>query len=126
MLMFIDFGIFEFIVELARVESPTMFVGFLSFAFFSGLVSGLILCGIYQVRTMNKLMNMGLKEDGPLVKLLDKAESLTGNGRGGPNNEQIQNMVGSVFGALGLGAPPDKTDDLGLNKRRRGKNGKRY
>lgn len=125
MLMFVDFGISDFIVGLARVESPMMFIGFLSFAFFSGLISGLILCGIYQVRTMNKLMNMGLKEDSPFLKLLDKAESLTGS-RGGPNNEQIQNMVGSVFGALGLGAPPDKTDDLGLSKRRRGKNGKRY
>ena len=120
-MLFVDMGILNFIVELAKVESPVMFIGFLSIAYFCGILSGLMLMGVYQVRTVNKLMGMATKSDSPLTQLLEKAESLTGTGSSGgtPNNEQIQNMVGSVFSALGMGASADKTDDMGLSKRRK-------
>lgn len=122
--LFIDLGILNFIVELARLESPVMFIGFLSVAFFSGVITGLLLMVTYQAKSINKFMGIALKPDSPLLRLLEKADSLSGSSPMGPDGKLDQNMiqglVGSVFGALGGGPmPTDRTDDLGLSRRRR-------
>lgn len=116
MWQFINLGIFDFIVELAKLDSAWLYVGFLSFAFFSGVVSGLLMMVTYQATAMNKFMGIALKPDNPLMGLLGQLNG--GNdsmGDGNPN--QLSGLISMVAGSLGV-TPPDKTDSLGLPKKR--------
>ena len=135
MLAFIDFGIWSGLKYLSEIQSPWLYVGFLSIAFFSGVISGLLMMVIYQATAMNKLIGMASKNDSPILKMLKMAESMGSNnsgGFGGPpvdadgnlDTTKISGLVGGVLGMLtgGGGVPTsDKTDNLGLSKRRRRK-----
>ena len=109
--MFIDLGIWSTLVYLTEIQSPWLYVGFLSIAFFFGVLSGLVMSATYQAATMNRLLGLVIKKKGPLDDVLNILEG---------NSSMNMNMMSSVISGLMTTIPSsDHTDNLGLPIKRR-------